>query len=291
MLESVMLPDWMQERLVSDEAFADAYHETVPHRRALLKSTIARLHALLGERRVSNRSTASALETGMRSIVWELRLDTLVVTLPPGFSSPSRLLAAIVPAQLAGVREILVVCLRPDAEPDAPAAESAISPAVLAALELAGVETCLDLDMQEFRNLPAILEEAGQWGAFITLETGCTFIADFLTINADALEVHCWFDDPDTFSLDDLRWLFGDDAALYCWGNPPASLPDGVHRGPDDFDAFQEVDKFLALAPEERIKEISTSAHLACSKEALGLWLWPGLTPDAFFAARRIVIG
>jgi len=291
MLDDVMLPEWMQERLVSDEAFADAYHETVPHRRALLKSTIARLHALLGERRITSRSTATALDTGMRAITWELRLDTLVVTLPPGFSSPSRLLAVIVPAQLAGVREILVVCLRPESDADQSTEETAISPAILAALELAGVETCLDLSLQEFRKLPALLEESGQWGSFITLETGCTFIADFMSISADSLEVHCWFDDAESFSLDDLRWLYGDDAALICWGSPPDPLPEGVQRGPEEYEVFQEVDKFLALAPEDRLKEISTSAHLACSAEALGLWLWPGLTPDAFFAARRIVIG
>ncbi|GAB7080703.1 hypothetical protein [Megalodesulfovibrio paquesii] len=298
MQDTLILPEWMQKRLVSDDDFATAYHEIVPHRRALIKSAIARLHALMGERRTSSRSTATALDAGMRAITWEVRVDTLVLALPPGFSSPAQLLAVVVPAQLAGVRDILVVHLRDDSEDDSaeapPAAaprHPAIAPSILAALELAGVETCLDLAISEFAELPPLLDEAGQWGAFITLESGCSVVSDFLQQSTEQQEIHCWFDAEDDLSLDDLRWLYGDQVPVYCWGAVPKLLPLGMEKVDGTAEQFQAVDKFLALAPEGQLTELGTSSHLACSPDALGLWIWPGLTPDTFFTTRRTIIG
>ena len=138
---NIELPGWLDACRPDDALYADAYEGTPAELRALLKTAIAfafhRWPLADDEQHTSRRSTRSGFAHSESSSP----AGWAIASLGPGFASPARLLAALVPAILAGVGRILVV------------SEAPFSPAVCAALELAGLEDSFLLDGNQMPGL------------------------------------------------------------------------------------------------------------------------------------------
>ena len=137
----IELPDWLEACRPDDELYADAYEGTPAELRALLKTAIAfcfhRWPLMEDEahlERISSRSGFRHSEVS-RPAGW------VIASLGPGFSSPARLLAALVPAVLAGAGPVIVV------------SEAPFAPAICTALELAGLEDSFLLDGEQIPGL------------------------------------------------------------------------------------------------------------------------------------------
>lgn len=138
---TIELPGWLEACRPDDALYADAYEGTPAELRALLKTAIAfafhRWPSADGETRIARASGRSGFrhEEVARPVDWALAV------LGPGFASPARLLAALIPAVIAGAGRILVV------------SEAPFSAAVCTALELAGLEDSFLLDGEQMPGL------------------------------------------------------------------------------------------------------------------------------------------
>ncbi len=120
---------WTEEvRRLDDALFAGAWEEVGDKDRALLKTAIAWHFHRLGRCSGKLSRESSSFSAGFALRFSEQPAPWVLAVLEEGFASPARLLAGIVPAILAGVPQITA------------AASSPPPPAVLAALELAGIE-------------------------------------------------------------------------------------------------------------------------------------------------------
>ncbi|MBQ8173140.1 MAG: hypothetical protein IJ474_01275 [Mailhella sp.] len=128
MRPTIELPDWLEARRPDDSLYADAYESTPAELRALLKTAIAfsfhRWTNMDGEKREMRSCSRSGFchSENSRSADWVLAV------LGSGFASPARLLAALIPAIIAGTGRILIV------------SEAPFTPSICTALELAGLE-------------------------------------------------------------------------------------------------------------------------------------------------------
>lgn len=129
---------------MGDELFAKAYEAVSPRERACCKLLIARLHVCLGEERLEDDTRYLRLRQGFKLAQSRGSADWTLLLWDAACSSPSRILAALMPAILTGVPHILACQVGDSPETPAP---------VLAALELAGQETAACLTEQQTLNL------------------------------------------------------------------------------------------------------------------------------------------
>ena len=122
------LPAWLESFRPDDTLYADAYEDTPAELRALLKTAIAfdfhRWTMNDGECVAETRNPRAGFFRTERS----RPADWVLAVAAEGFASPARLLAALVPAVIAGVGRIVIVSPAP------------FAPAVATALELSGLE-------------------------------------------------------------------------------------------------------------------------------------------------------
>ncbi len=146
---------------VDDAAFAAAYETTGDVDRARLKTCIARLHVLygaaggLGAGDVREGRTATRWRQGFTSLEYASPCAWTLLCVDASWSSGPRLLAALLPALFAGVGGVAVLRVGGD---------GAWPPQVLAALELAGVETAADADPAAVLGLLESLATSGGAG-------------------------------------------------------------------------------------------------------------------------------
>lgn len=135
------IPAWLEAFRPDDDLYAQAYENTPAPLRALLKTSMAFAFHRRGMKdgdgayRVDCPRAGFSRREDVRPAAW-----TLAVT-GPGFASPARFLAAAVPAIMAGVPRILAVSSEP------------FAPAVITALELAGLEDSFVLDAEGLASL------------------------------------------------------------------------------------------------------------------------------------------
>lgn len=144
MRPTIELPDWLEARRPDDGLYADAYEGTPAELRALLKTAIAfsfhRWTNMDGEK----NETRSCSRSGFCHSESSRSADWVLAVLGSGFASPARLLAALVPAVIAGTGRILIV------------SEASFTPSICTALELAGLE---DSFVMEGDCLPGLYED------------------------------------------------------------------------------------------------------------------------------------
>ncbi len=154
------LPAWLESFRPDDALYADAYEGTPAHLRALLKTAIAfafhRWKPDQGERSVTVESPRAGFARTERSrpASWVLAVAA------EGFASPARLLAALVPAVIAGVDRIIVV------------SPATFAPAVATALELSGIEDSFVLDDDCAADLYEDLRAASPDGRVVVFPGG-----------------------------------------------------------------------------------------------------------------------
>ncbi|MBG0789243.1 MAG: hypothetical protein H0S80_01970 [Desulfovibrionaceae bacterium] len=271
-------PEWINEFAVADERFAHAY-ETVPgHRRALLKTAIARLFEWYGPSRTTARRLAEEWRGGFASVQDTVPADYAVVVFDASLVSPARLLAAVVPALSCGVENVLAVRLG-TGEWSAP---------VLAGLELAGQELVAEMDADRLKGLFEELDASGAKGAVLGLELpqGVFRALRFPTRRIAFTCLRCdrsvpvWMDPEEPFDLEALAFSHPDlDFAVH---GAEAALPAGFSRGGKDFQGFLDSIREVACAPASRVGEALDRARLVLGPGQEGCWVWPQLRPGHF---------
>lgn len=278
------LPEWLQERHVRDRLFLQAYDRVPDRRRAQLKSCIARLHALLGQNaaRFHARTVGHGLgfvaHTQSRPVSW-------CVILLGDMRSPLRVLAAALPPLLAGVEHIVVARLGPSRRrapwPDA----------VLAGLELAGLETVADLANRSAAMLFRELIASGSSGVVLLPDAADAQLPAEARLQLGAApNVRFWRPRPVRemgvycapeahWDLDLLHWAHPDVAC--CLWNTDAVLPQEWRRLQGSIAQFlaQGYD-YMFLPRAESASDMPGELLLEPGFE--GFWFWPGLQPGVF---------
>lgn len=274
-----VFPDQILERALPDEPFAVAYEATPPSLRASFKTAIERICLYYGGAAPQVSGVAAREFPGFQTSIAHRPGDWALIVLSPGFSSPSPILAAVLPAMLAGVSDIAV--LRVDAH-GAPWPDP-----VLTALELAGQELLLDCSAQETFALAC---EMGAKGAGAVLALG-ERVVDWAPLSDDipvkslgrGMRIGVLEEQGGAPCDFDLLRFSCPDAMIEVWGDVE-DVPEGVALKKGDAGEFWETPY-----PVRWISGQTRSC--AAAKNASGLilgpgnesvWLWPGLAPTFF---------
>ena len=277
-------PAWLDALRPDDELAASAYENTPAHLRALLKSAVAFYFHLWGEapaeetRRVRSSAAGFAWARAESPVSWTLAV------LDPAHASPARLLAALLPAVLAGVEPVLIVC--PDHPP---------LPVQSVALELAGLENLYVVPTAARSAGPSLsdlvreLATRGEGRLLLFPTEQSRFAPAFRTLRetARALRLRLWQDTPaprlalladaDEASAlaDRVRWAHGDAVQEAV---SPKARPD--RRG---FDAW------YAVRPDVFEEAATDFPSLLFGPGLEACWLHERLTPAFFRVARHAV--
>lgn len=305
-------PDWILEAALGDDAFGEAYETTSPEDRALLKHAIARqtqLHGGFSSHTVSTSLRFPDNGLAMTAAPCGFAVFQLSVT----FASPLRLLAALTPAILAGVGEILVVRGKA-AEANGFAGAGTIHAQwpkrLLLALELAGVETVVSLDMEAQQRLGrALSESALAVGGGVVCALGYAPSSDpSRTFFPGGCQAHAYAGLRPCFSgrigvflepgnvggrdepLPDVALLSAQhpDVVLEIWNGGELKRDDLTHDA--DLLDWREGSReaFLArgydavLVPSDLAEAALAAAAIVLTPGLEDGWIWPDVTPDTF---------
>ncbi len=281
-------PEFVYQHGLDDTHFYQAYESVSAGRRAWLKQCIAWLHAWHGEDRAPLRERQVTLAQGLCGVERSKPLTFAVILADADFTSPVRCLAALLPALLAGVENVLVLRVRrgrsPQPWPDA----------LLTALELAGQELVSELSLPQIRNLLEWLGDSGHPGAVVSLSRdplsgkGCPIC--LLAESRSSVrfwqpdwngELGIWAGDSCPWDLDTLGWAHGD-TQLHLWGAKGPVPGERFERRSGSFDDFLAHGYRAAFVPRDRRPAVLESVPLIMGPGLEGCWLWPGLTPGFF---------
>ncbi len=275
MLEPPAYPAWLEAHLIDDTSFERAYEDLGASGRARLKQAIAVLHVFWGEAE-ERRHTERVFRQGFRVREDMAPAPYTLLVCDSAYAFPSCLLAALMPAVLAGC-PLILPCFAPtagraEASPDRclpvdcgpgvrsplgmsdPAAKDRPSRAkplpvagpLLAALELSGLERAFALTEEGALDLFGQLHDAHGRGRLVIM--GRDLWGEPLLLQAGRLGI------PTRAFLTPPLYLRAEGGQEI--------LPDG--REPD------------ATAPQLELDENHES-----------VWIWPDLSPD-WFRNRRL---
>lgn len=269
-------PDWLDRTLIPDEAFASAYGAVSAPHRALFKTTIARLHALLGPQRDPEILSSRTLTQGADVAVVDSAASHAVV-LFDARTSPVFVLAALLPAYLAGVPNVLAVHVG-DTLPDA---------AMLTALELAGQEDVAAVDSQRCLNLLA------QIGTAAGVRVCVTGRHDSSAVPVPEVSgLRLWRADvPERLGIwADPRAQVDEEVVRFCHPHLPLDLwGDAPRARGRDIREFFACPYGAFFVPDELLLDAVNAGGLALGPGEESVWVWPDLSV-AFFRHSRFGI-
>lgn len=260
-------PGMVENRLVADGAFAEAYDAVTPEERAVVKTAIARMAAACGPAEAMETHSVTAAREGFRLHAHSRPAPWAVILWDGAYAGPTRVLAALVPAMLAGVPDILACRVGNGGEFPKP---------LLAAMELAGQELVADCSPEEAADIAAHCGAADSNGRLVLLGRN----AAFDRIAAAALErgtevrryaapvrIGVAASSFTTPTLDDfLRFVHPDAALVPFEGNAAQGNFSAVYCAEDT------VTEYLGLSP------------LVLCPGNEGFWRWPGVNRDFYRA-------
>jgi len=262
----------MERGRIPDTAFATAYAQVTDRKRAWIKTGLAAVYAALGGPLPILRQSGGTLGHDLAFSRIDIPLDFVLILCGPDFSSPARLMAAVVPALCARVSDVAVVRIG-----------SVWPKPLLTTLELCGVETVCRLGM---RALPGLLAELPQKGR------GALVMLDDIRLPAcphDAIRLfsariagragvfpiaHTAFDaEALAFAHPDMTFFVHGEAsdALSVFPSGQENLAEAAHL---DYDAV-----YADAAHQEAALR---AAPLVLGPGRETFWLWPHLSPEAF---------
>lgn len=273
--ETTSSPCWppvLEQGRVGERAFATAYAALPDRHRAWIKTGLAALYAALGGPMPLATRLESELDHDLALVRCDAPLDFVLVACGPGFASPARLAAAVLPALCARVPEVAAVRVG-----------GAWPKPLLTTLELCGVESTFRLGARAFAGLGRALAETGR-GAVVVLDglaTPVTSASGPAIVSARVGGRVGVFPGPDA----DFDW----DALAFA----QPDLTVCVHGGSvPDRTSFVAADGTLAEAAAlgydaVYVGDVQGEAALAAAPLSLGpgretLWLWPQLPPGMF---------
>lgn len=276
-----IFPDWINDLIPDDELFARAYQDTPDEKRAWLKTCIARLYDWYGPRKDVFGESTLHWAAGFETRTQYEAVDFAVVLFDGSLLSPARLLAALVPALAAGVKNVLAVRVTNG---------SPWRKAVLTGLELAGQELVVDMTDIQARRLFNELRESNRKGAVTVLGPKAAVIKSSELQAASRISfwrprfsraASIWLEDVDTFDLEMLAFVHPD-MVFSVFGAEPELPADNFSYEGDGFDDFLEAIMDVAYLPAERADLALKKARLVLGPGQEGCWVWPDLHPEHF---------
>lgn len=274
-------PDWLGDLVPDDALFSRAYEDTPDHKRALIKTCIARLYDWYGPRKDIRGETMRQWSSGFESRTTFSAVDFAVVLFDDSLRSPARLLAGLIPAVAGGVETVLAARVGNGAP---------WRKAILTGLELAGQELVTDMDDQAARRLFNELRESGRTGAVTVLGPKAAAIKTTELQAASRIAFWrprfsrfavVWMEDEDTFDLEALAFMHPD--MIFSVFGTDAPLPaDNFSYEGDTFEDFIDATMDVAYCPIERAVALREKAKLVLGPGQEGCWVWPDLHPEHF---------
>lgn len=266
-------PDLIERHLVTDAAFGAAYDAVSPEERAVLKTAIARMAASPTKAAPILRHSVTMTRQGVSLHEQNRPAPWALVLWDAAHAGPTRILAALMPAMLAGVPNILVCRVTADesgkTEPSGP-----FPLPLLTALELAGQELAAECDSGTALHLVNACCEADPHGRLVLL--GSAAVLD------DAARVAASFGVPAYRNAAPVRigvaassfsGPVGDDALRFV--HPDADLVSFAgDAAPGGFSAV--------FCAGDRVADFLGTAPLVLSPGNEGYWAWPALDAGFF---------
>lgn len=262
--------DWLNAHVVPDDAMAEAYESLGNEGRAVLKKCIARLYRLWGEMPLRQQNSTRFSEDFCVEVN-DVPSPYALFICEASYASPAALLAALMPAVLAGVGNLLP-CFVPDensgAHGDTAGSDTCLPVAapLLAALELAGVERAFCASTEQSEKLLSLLYEEEGPGCLVILGKGSFGHGPILAAHEKGLNSRSL--------CHSLRYYDSarETPMIHCFRQEPREGLAGADR-----------DKVDNRGPE------ASEIFLHLDAEHAGVWVWPDLSP-AWFRSRQMLL-
>lgn len=269
-------PQALTDRRLDDGVFADAYDSVPDLGRARLKTVIACLYAMYAGRIPAGRLTAEDLSSAGASLLRLIPKAWTLVCIDAAFASPSRLLAACLPALCARVSNLAVVRLN---------AETPWPPALALAMELAGVENAFDCEGTVFSGVCASLAVKAGSGLVCDLGTAPIFFegdasVDIFRPRFDR-RIGVWEEGGTACDLDALTFA-QPDCDVIVWGNKD--------RAEETFEEFLGQGYDAVWVARHLARQALSRARLALTPGRETFWAFPELLPERFLDARLAML-
>ena len=281
-------PSWIEGHLTEDGHFAAAYDALSDRQRGVCKVSMARLESLYGGilpecQTVRSEKQGRSYFSHTTPAPWALFL------VGHAFTSPVRLLAALMPAVLAGVPDILVCRVREGAAP------APVVNAVLTSLELAGQETVADISPSEAGELVEYACGHMDGGRLLFLGPfpGCERL--FLSAVKRGFPCRAEFDVPRIAVTSAAQALLEREEApegtfypsfeYLHFAHPDASV---ITLGAEELPGAEAYS--CVLCAEEEVDSWLLSAPLVLTPGEEACWVWPDVSPAFFMETRRAII-
>lgn len=284
MISELVLPDWATSFEVQESRFARAYADHSAEQRACLKKNISQLYTWYAAYPYDCQKKYSVFHSGLKSAVWEQHSDWALFVVEDFFLSPGQLLAAVLPAIMGQVREILLVRLK--------SSDRGWSSSQLVALELAGIENVFEFDWSHIESLMFFLQNWSLNGSTFLLEgpRDNLFARSKSPLNLSSVRKR--FKDQFKAGLWVDKTHFGDfDFAQLAWAQPnlavnvwmdedfQVQLPAGWMKAVGSWADFlaQGYDVLYIPCFEQAQRALQSSAFLCLGPGQEACWLWPDL--------------
>ncbi|WP_243546571.1 hypothetical protein [Pseudodesulfovibrio tunisiensis] len=274
-------PEWLQEHVPDDSLFALAYGDIPAEKRALIKTSIARLYDWYGPCRHVGLEENRRFPAGFTASSRMEPVEFAVVLFDSSILSPARLLAGIVPAIAAGIRDVVAVRVGKGGP---------WRKAVLTGLELVGQEFVADLTELQTKRLFSELRDTGRPGAVTVLGPKAAAIKTVELQAASRISfwrpryrraATVWMDDENTFDLEALAFMHPD--IIFSVFGTEVELPaDNFSYEGNGFDDCLDSIMDVAYMPIARADVAQSRAKLTLCPGQEGCWVWPDLHLDHF---------
>ena len=257
---SFAFPVSLDEFLVADAAFGAAYDAVSPEERAVIKAAVARMAIVQEKAEALSRYSVTMVRQGFTLHERTCPVSWTVVLWDAAYAGPTRVLAALMPAMLAGVPNILACRIGDHGEFPAP---------LLAALELAGQELVAECAPGVALDIVRACCEADGRGRVVCLGQEAVL--------GEAVRLAASFGVPAYHMASPVR--VGIAASSFSEPMQDTYIrfvhPDGA-LVPFEEDAVNGIFSAVFCA-EEHVVNFLGSAPLILSPGNEGYWAWPGL--------------
>lgn len=276
---SAIFPDWLDSFYPEDSVFAQAYDSVPDSRRALLKTAIARLWEWYGPQNISSAATIRSWESGFTAQDVREPVDHALIVCDAVMQSPVRLLAAVIPAVAAGVKQVGVVLL---GEPDL------WGSSVYTALELAGVESVFCLGRSECGRLLSDISKSGVTGVHVFLggDDLVSGVAGHIRTFSLPVEVSAvMFDEEGLLDFDAMSFANpGMEYSVY--GRTALGQFANCSCKNGTFMDMLTEEAHVAYVPDNRVAPVAKAFDLVLGEGYEYCWVWPELGAGSFQVRR-----
>ena len=259
-------PDLPDDFLVADAAFAEAYDACSSEERASVKTAIARMAAVSGVADTVVRHTHARMRQGFSLHATSCPASWAMVLWDSAYTSPARVLAALMPAILAGVPNILVCRVVQDG--------TRFPQGLLAALELAGQELVAECGPEDALALVSRCCGEDARGRVILLGQDAVF-GGIGRVAAERGVPLLWYGAPARIGIVASSFAGPVDDAALRFAHPEAVLAAFEEGGAQE--AFSAI-----FCAEAAVLQYLGEAPLVLSPGNESYWVWPGLFRDFF---------